>query len=95
MKMFWYLIDKETKIKRYILIVILKSPTEKKYLLDVAKANAARILGVQNLELPASLKEEEEKRSSSDKEERLRADLAPQKALAQVRHTHTHLHTCY
>lgn len=58
--------------------------------MDVAKANAARILGVQNLELPASLKEEEEKRSSSDKEERLRADLAPQKTLAQVRHTHTH-----
>ncbi|KAK7139786.1 hypothetical protein R3I94_012432 [Phoxinus phoxinus] len=53
---------------------------EKKYLLEVAKANAARILGVQNLELPASLKEEEEKRrSSSDKE-----DLAPQKTLAQV-----------
>lgn len=58
--------------------------------MDVAKANAARILGVQNLELPASLKEEEKRRSSSDKEERLRADLAPQKTLAQVSlNTHT------
>ncbi|XP_026114553.1 arginine/serine-rich protein 1-like [Carassius auratus] len=55
---------------------------EKKYLLNVAKANAARILGVQNLELPASLKEleeEEKRRSSSDKEERV-----PQKTSAQV-----------
>ncbi|RXN09420.1 arginine serine-rich 1 [Labeo rohita] len=47
---------------------------EKKYLLNVAKANAARILGVQNLELPASLKEleeEEKRRSSSDNAERV------------------------
>ncbi|XP_016330112.1 arginine/serine-rich protein 1-like isoform X3 [Sinocyclocheilus anshuiensis] len=63
---------------------------EKKYLLNVAKANAARILGVQNLELPASLKEleeeeeEEKRRSSSDKEERVSADWAPQKIPAQV-----------
>ncbi|KAK9964643.1 hypothetical protein ABG768_005799 [Culter alburnus] len=60
---------------------------EKKYLLNVAKANASRILGVQNLELPASLKEleeDEKRRSSSDKEERVRADLAPQKTPAQV-----------
>ncbi|XP_016144303.1 arginine/serine-rich protein 1 isoform X1 [Sinocyclocheilus grahami] len=71
---------------------------EKKCLLNVAKANAARILGVQNLELPASLKEleeeeeeEEEKkkkrrrrRSSSDNEERVSADRAPQKTPAQV-----------
>jgi len=56
--------------------------------LDVAKANATRILGVQNLELPASLKEEEKRRSSSDKEERLRTDLAPLKSLAQVSLTH-------
>lgn len=75
--------------RRYIikLIGILKSPTEKKYLLDVAKANASRILGVQNLELPASLKElegDDKRRSSSDKEERVRADLAPQKTPAQV-----------
>ncbi|XP_059372995.1 arginine/serine-rich protein 1-like isoform X1 [Carassius carassius] len=55
---------------------------EKKYLLNVAKANAARILGVQNLELPASLKEleeEDKKRSTSDKEERV-----PQKTSAQT-----------
>lgn len=73
------------------LIGILKSPTEKKYLLNVAKANASRILGVQNLELPASLKEleeDEKRRSSSDKEERVRADLAPQKAPAQVSLAH-------
>ncbi|XP_052428052.1 arginine/serine-rich protein 1 [Carassius gibelio] len=59
---------------------------EKKYLLNVAKENAARILGVQNLELPASLKEleEKEKRSSSDKEERVSASQAPQKTPAQV-----------
>ncbi|XP_077053012.1 arginine/serine-rich protein 1 [Siphateles boraxobius] len=57
---------------------------EKRYLLEVAKANAARILGVQNLELPASLKEEEKRRSSSDREERLRADLATQNTLTQV-----------
>ncbi|KAF4106099.1 hypothetical protein G5714_013761 [Onychostoma macrolepis] len=58
---------------------------EKKNLLNVAKANATRILGVQNLELPASLKElEEEKRSSSDKEERVSADRVPQKTPAQV-----------
>lgn len=63
----------------------------------MAKANATRILGVQNLELPASLKEleegeEEEKRrrSSSDKEERVSADLAPQKTPAQVSLTHMH-----
>lgn len=76
-----------------LLIGILKSPTEKKYLLNVAKANAARILGVQNLELPASLKELEEderRKSSSDKEERVRADLSPQKTLAQVSLTHKH-----
>nr|XP_055025295.1 arginine/serine-rich protein 1 [Misgurnus anguillicaudatus] len=54
------------------------SLAEKKYLLDVAKANAARILGVQNFELPASLKEQEE-RSSSVKEEKVRADPVPQK----------------
>ncbi|XP_016389047.1 arginine/serine-rich protein 1-like, partial [Sinocyclocheilus rhinocerous] len=63
------------------------SSTEKKYLLNVAKANASRILGVQNLELPASLKEleeEEKRRSSSDKEERVSADRAPQKTPAQV-----------
>uniref|UniRef100_A0A9J7Y627 Arginine/serine-rich protein 1 n=1 Tax=Cyprinus carpio carpio TaxID=630221 RepID=A0A9J7Y627_CYPCA len=60
---------------------------EKKYLLNVAKANAARILGVQNLELPASLKEQEEeekRRSSSDKEERVSAERGPQKTPAQV-----------
>ncbi|XP_043110950.1 arginine/serine-rich protein 1 isoform X2 [Puntigrus tetrazona] len=61
---------------------------EKKYLLNVAKANATRILGVQNLELPASLKdleeEEEERRSSSDKEERVSADRASQKTPAQT-----------
>uniref|UniRef100_A0A8C1IJP6 Arginine/serine-rich protein 1 n=2 Tax=Cyprinus carpio TaxID=7962 RepID=A0A8C1IJP6_CYPCA len=60
---------------------------EKKYLLNVAKENAARILGVQNLELPASLKEmeeEEKMRSSSDREERVSAGPAPQKTSAQV-----------
>lgn len=55
----------------------------------MAKANAARILGVQNLELPESLKEmeqqeERKRRSSSDEEERVRVDLAPQKTPAQV-----------
>ncbi|XP_056617100.1 arginine/serine-rich protein 1 [Triplophysa dalaica] len=61
------------------------SQAEKKYLLDVAKTNAARILGVQNLELPASLKEleeQEEKRSSSVQEKRFRDDSKP----AQVNH---------
>lgn len=71
-----------------ILIYTLKSSTEKKYLLNVAKANATRILGVQNLELPASLEEEEKRRSSSDKEERVSADRAPQKTPAQVSLTH-------
>lgn len=55
--------------------------------MDVAKANAARILGVQNLELPASLKEleeQEEKRSSSVQEKRFRDDSKP----AQVRLAH-------
>lgn len=61
----------------------------------MAKANATRILGVQNLELPASLKEleeeeEEKRRSSSDKEERVSADRAPQKTPAQVSLTHMH-----
>lgn len=48
---------------------------------------------MQNLELPASLKEleEVERRSSSDKEERVRADLAPQKTPAQVSLTHKHM----
>lgn len=55
----------------------------------MAKANAARILGVQNLELPESLKEmeqqeERKRRSSSDEEERVRVDLAPQKTPAQT-----------
>lgn len=59
----------------------------------MAKANAARILGVQNLELPESLKEmeqqeERKRRSSSDEEERVRVDLAPQKTPAQVSLTH-------
>ncbi|XP_073689772.1 arginine/serine-rich protein 1 isoform X1 [Garra rufa] len=69
------------------------SVEEKKYLLNVAKANAARILGVQNLELPASLKEleeEEKRRSSSDKEERVSADRAPQKTQAQVNSVANH-----
>lgn len=60
----------------------------------MAKANATRILGVQNLELPASLKEleeeEEKRRSSSDKEERVSADRAPQKTPAPVSLTHMH-----
>lgn len=71
----------------------MKSSTEKKYLLNVAKANAARILGVQNLELPASLKEleeEEKRRSSSDNAERVSADQASQKTPAQVSLSHTH-----
>ncbi|XP_051503934.1 arginine/serine-rich protein 1 [Myxocyprinus asiaticus] len=63
------------------------SQEEKKYLLNIAKANATRILGVQNIELPASLKEldeEEKRRSSSVKEERVRTDPVPQKTPAQV-----------
>lgn len=59
----------------------------------MAKANAAKILGVQNLELPASLKEQEEeekRRSSSDKEERVSAERGPQKTPAQVSLTHMH-----
>lgn len=58
--------------------------------MDIAKANAARILGVQNLELPASLKELEEKRSSSVKEERFKDDPALQKTQTQVSLTHMH-----
>ncbi|KAI7805575.1 arginine/serine-rich protein 1 [Triplophysa rosa] len=63
------------------------SHAEKKYLLDIAKTNAARILGVQNLELPASLKEleEQEEKRSSVQEKRFRDDPA------QVRLAHTHL----
>lgn len=75
------------EVNAKIVIYTLKSSTEKKYLLNVAKANATRILGVQNLELPSSLKEleeEEKRRSSSDKEERVSADRAPQKTPAQV-----------
>ncbi|XP_052006810.1 arginine/serine-rich protein 1 [Xyrauchen texanus] len=63
------------------------SQEEKKYLLNIAKSNATKILGVQNLELPASLKEldeEEKRRSSSVKEEMVRTDPVPQKTPAQV-----------
>lgn len=66
--------------------------TEKMDLLNVAKENAVKILGVQNLELPASVKSlelqtkkpEEKQNVERNVEERVSADHVPLKKPAQV-----------
>ncbi|XP_030626275.1 arginine/serine-rich protein 1 [Chanos chanos] len=61
------------------------SREEKRELLKIAKENATKILGVQNLELPASLKgvELEEGKPSAVSAERVRPEAEPQKNQAQ------------
>lgn len=62
-------------------------------LLNIARENAAKILGVEAVKLPASVRciEEQVKKAESDPEKRVRADPAPGNKPPQVRLIHANM----